>query len=249
MRQDERKPELSGRQGAEQVRAVVLILPGGQVRSHRGRMRIAERGLRGLARRFAAGGEPDGIAVHMVRYRFRGWNDESADTAADTRWALEEVQRRYGDVPVALFGHSLGGRAAFWCAGHPSVTSVVGLSPWLPAGDPVDQLAGRKALIMHGDKDRSDASPQLSLAFARRARQVTPDVARFEVVGGGHLMIDRGKDCGRLAAEFLFATIGSRPFSPLLAEALKPEGDLGTPVPVGYNDELKKATAPDTAQQ
>lgn len=148
----------AGGDPAGPVRGVALLLPGGFVRGRGGPLRIAELGLRDLAAGLAGRGRGHGLAVHLLRYRHSGWNGADADTAVDTRWALDELERRYGPVPVVLIGNSLGGRAAFWCAGHPNVVGVAGIAPWLPSGDGIDQLAGRRVLIVHGTRDHSEAS-------------------------------------------------------------------------------------------
>jgi dienelactone hydrolase len=211
--------------------AAVIILPGG-TESSRGRYwKIADLGLRALARNLAEAGEPDGLAVYLLRYRFRGWNGDAADTLVDTREALERIRQRHGHIPVALVGNSLGGRAAFHAAGDAGVTSVIGIAPWLPEGDPVDQLAGRRVLIMHGDRDHSSASSAMSLAYAQRARGVVTDLARFEVGGEGHFLLRRSSDCWALTVAFVTATVGTRPLDPVIAAAMGAQ-DLRVPIPV-----------------
>ena len=84
----------------------------------------------------------------------------------------------------------MGARAAFRVAGHPAVTAVAGLAPWLPPAEPVDQLAGRRVLLVHGTADRI-TSPAETWAYAERARPVTT-VATIEVRGGEHTMLRRG---------------------------------------------------------
>lgn len=206
------------------VKAVALLLPGGFVRSRRGPLKIAEVGLQDLVAELTERGSSDGIAVHLLHYRYRGWNGDAADAAVDTRWALDEISRRYGDVPVVLIGNSLGGRAAFWTAGHPAVVGVAGIAPWLPGGDPVEHLAGRRVLIIHGERDRSAASAARSLEYAGRAREVVPDLARYEVPDGRHYLIKRADDVRALTTAFVLAVLGAGP-SPA------PSGDLRTPLP------------------
>jgi pimeloyl-ACP methyl ester carboxylesterase len=142
----------------------------------------------------------------------------------------------HGDVPVSVVGNSLGGRAAFRAAGDRTVVSVVGVAPWLPEGEPVDQLAGRWVLIMHGDRDRGDASAAWSLDYASRARAVVPDLARFEVVGDNHYLLRRAPDGWAMATAFVSATTGSRPMHPAIAEAMAASGPDGlrTPLLVGF---------------
>ncbi|MFJ9695629.1 alpha/beta hydrolase [Kitasatospora sp. NPDC101183] len=220
----ERAAELTDRRGSGEVKGVALLLPGGSVRSRRGPLKLAELGLRDLATELTERGGDHGIAVHLLRYRYRGWNGEAADTAVDTRWALAEIARRYGGVPVVLVGNSLGGRAAFWCAGDPAVVGVAGIAPWLPEGDPVDHLAGRRVLVVHGDRDRSTASAAHSLAYARRAAEFVPDLARYEVPEGGHFLVKRADDIRALTTAFVLSTLGDDP-------AHFATGELHTPLP------------------
>lgn len=223
----DRRPELRPVLGASEPRSVVLVLPGGSVKSHGRPLSIVEWSMRDLAKRVAAEGTGQDVAVHILRYRYRGWNGEDADTAADALWALEEIARRYGTVPVALAGNSLGGRAAFAVAGHPSIVAVAGIAPWLPEGEPVEQIAGRRVLILHGDKDNSTASAALSLAYAERARTVNPEVYRLEVPGDGHFLLKHSKDCWTTTAAFLLAALrGETPVHLAVS-------DLRTPLPVG----------------
>lgn len=232
----DRQPQLVPWHRTSDVRGAALILPGGAARSRGRYWSFVDIGLRGLARRLVERGEPDGLAVYLLRYRYRGWNGTRADTAADTRWAVGELGRMHGEVPVALIGNSLGGRAAFWAAGEPHVASVVGIAPWLPNGDPVEQLAGRKVLILHGSRDRSGASAKRSLAYASRARTVVPDLARFEVVGDNHFLIRRSADCWAVTTDFVVGTIGNGPLNPAISAAMvapAPDG-LRTPLAIGF---------------
>jgi pimeloyl-ACP methyl ester carboxylesterase len=147
-----------------------------------------------------------GVAVCLPRFELRGWNGELASPVADLGRVLDEIGPRYGAVPVVLIGHSMGARAAFRVAGHPAVTAVAGLAPWLPPGEPVDQLAGRRVLLAHGTADRV-TPPAQTWAYAERARSVT-DVAVIEVRSGEHTMLWRAPLWHRLAAEFSRLSLG-----------------------------------------
>ncbi|RMI31268.1 dienelactone hydrolase family protein [Nocardia stercoris] len=236
-RRADRHARLSDRPETEPVRAVALLLPGGSVRGHRGPSRIAAWALGDLRRRLVESTGSAGIAVHLLHYRFRGWNGAAADTLADTRWALDELARRYGPVPVCLVGNSLGGRAAVEAAGHPNVTGVAGVAPWIPAEVPVEQLAGRRLLIVHGDRDHSSAGAGKSLDYALRARAAGHRVCRFEVAGAGHLLLPRAGDFWSLTAKFVLDVLNDASFDPLIAEAFGTPDGLRVPVPVGYSGE------------
>ena len=170
------------------VRAVVLALPGGDERSTRRRSPVAAAVIWPLARHLVRAGSADGLAAHVVHYRFRGWNGGHAHPAQDAEWAVDETVRRYGDVPVCLVGMDMGARAALRAAGHPAVSSVVALAPWIPRGpepEPVRQLAGRRVLLVHGT---DDAPPTRSCRTSSRngRRRSIRDVCRFEVHSDGH---------------------------------------------------------------
>lgn len=96
--------------GPDSVCGVVLLLPGGEeVSARRPSVVGATAFVRSLGRRFVRAGKGEGLAVHTVRYRYRGWNGSEAHLAADAEWAADEVVRRYGDVPVCLVGVGMGG--------------------------------------------------------------------------------------------------------------------------------------------
>jgi pimeloyl-ACP methyl ester carboxylesterase len=147
-----------------------------------------------------------GVAVCQPRFEMRGWNGELASPVADLGGVLDEIGQRYGDIPVVLIGHSMGARAAFRVAGHSAVTAIAGLAPWLPPGEPVDQLAGRRILLAHGTADRV-TPPAQTWAYAERARSVT-GVAVIEVRGGEHAMLWRAPLWHRLAVEFSRLSLG-----------------------------------------
>jgi hypothetical protein len=112
----------------------------------------------------------------------------------------------------------MGARAALRAAGHPSVVSVVALAPWCPPAEPVDQLEGRTVAIAHGDGDRI-TDPARSLEFARRAHPVAARLARFELGGTGHTMLQRLPTWQSLGRRLALGTLGLRPLDGRLASA------------------------------
>ena len=141
-----------------------------------------------------------GVVVLRPQFRLQGWNGAEASPVHDLRQVLDEISVRFGPVPVVLIGHSMGARAALRAAGHPAVTAVAGLAPWLPPGEPVDQLAGRRILLVHGSAD-TVTSPADTWAYAERARPLA-QVAAIEVRNGEHTLLRRAHLWHRLAAEF-----------------------------------------------
>ena len=148
-------PRLIVTAASERPDGIVLVLHGGR---ENGRSPVRANHLAVLrmipvARQAAAAGHGR-LAVVRVLDVVRGWNGADAAPVADTRWAVEQCLERYGDLPVGLIGHSMGGRAAMRAGDAPNVRSVVGLAPWLPPGEPVGQLRGKRVLIVHGTAAR-----------------------------------------------------------------------------------------------
>lgn len=149
------------------------------------------------------GRRPDGhgVEVRLLRNRRYGWNAPAMDPVADARWALERIRADHPGLPVVLVGHSMGARVALRVADDPAVRGVCALAPWTPRGEPVDAVAGRSVLIVHGTRDRM-TSPAESHAFAERAEGVAARVARFEVANEGHAMLRRSSVWTRLTIAF-----------------------------------------------
>ena len=127
------------------------------------------------------------VAVARLRYAVRGWNatgDQQPAPVRDAEWALRQLTERFPGLPIGLIGHSMGGRTAMRIGGHPQVRGIVGLAPWLSAGEPVDQLAGRRVLLMHGDGDRM-TSAAATAAFGSRLEAVGASVSMVAVTGDG----------------------------------------------------------------
>ncbi|MEU3709185.1 alpha/beta hydrolase family protein [Streptomyces catenulae] len=124
----------AGRSGRS-VSGVALLLPDGSPDGTGRPSPLSALAVRPLAGRLARAGRAEGLTAHVVRYRHRGWNGGAADPARDAAWAVAEVVRRYGDVPVCLVGAGMGARAALHAAGHPAVGAVLGLAPWFPEPD------------------------------------------------------------------------------------------------------------------
>lgn len=225
------------------VRAVVLALPGGDALSTRRRSPVAAAMMWPLARHLVREGLDDGVAAHVVHYRFRGWNGGHAHPAEDAEWAVGEAVRRYGDVPVCLVGMDMGARAALHAAGHPAVNSVVALAPWLPGGpepEPVKQLAGRRVLLVHGTDDDVTA-PELSYRLAERAKKANRDVCRFEVHSDGHGLHQHRAEVFALAADFVLGSLLDRPYARPVTDALAAPPPLGLRMPLasGFGRSLR----------
>lgn len=138
--------------------------------------------MRQLRRPFHAAG----LEVWLLRYRITGWNHGQAELPSpvpDARWALDQVRREHGELPVALLGHSMGARTAATVADDDLVRGVVGLAPWFPPDEPVEPLRGKHLVAVHGRGDRI-TSYAATAAFVRRAATVA---ASAELVDMGPL--------------------------------------------------------------
>ena len=185
-------------------RAVVLVLHGGKARSEAPTAPWNGAVLRMVP--FArAVARYDGMVVARLRYRVRGWNGANQSPVADAREALAELRRRYPELPVALLGHSMGGRTALYVADEPAVRAVVALAPWIEQYDRVEPVSGRRLLIVHGDRDRI-TDPAASAAFARRAAEVAY-VSYVQVRGSEHTMLRRAGLWHELAAALTVAAV------------------------------------------
>ena len=211
--------------------AVVLVLHGGRARSRESgeRKRLTYRRMMPFARMLAR----RGLAVHVLRYRVRGWNAPARDALKDAQWATGELARRYPGLPVVLLGHSMGGRAALGAAGAANVTAVCALAPWLDESDPTSQLAGRTVLIAHGDQERW-TDPRQSLAYARRAKAAGVAICRFEVRGAGHFMVAKAGEWSAIVRRFVLGVTGVEPLDPVIANALQ------EPAPRGLHAQLSE---------
>jgi pimeloyl-ACP methyl ester carboxylesterase len=187
---------------------VVVVLHGGASRGER--MMVSPTQLSVVrmiptARAVARAGRGR-LAVHRLLNSYRGWDTEHTPVS-DARWAVTGLLERYGELPVGLIGHSLGGRAALLAGATPGVASVVALNPWVYPTDRAD-LRDRRVLVVHGTEDR--------IAGIGRARQVARAIGRtthvdfVAVEGGRHAMLRHGREFDRRAAQFTAEALSTR---------------------------------------
>jgi pimeloyl-ACP methyl ester carboxylesterase len=183
-------PQLTVHDSVSQPVAAVLVLHGGKDRSRSpvtGRSLSWQRGAalgRTLGRRLHA----QGVAVRLLRYRSVGWNGDGAEKTADARWALEQISVELGELPVALVGHSMGGRTACHAADHPLVRGVVALAPWLPPGESIAALRGKELHAAHGRRDRITRAAD-TRAYVERATEVATAASFTDMGDRGHYLL------------------------------------------------------------
>jgi predicted esterase len=191
------------RHDVEDPRALILMLHGGKADGHapvddrsaswrRSRWMMAH--ITGRAARA-------GVGVWLLRYGVRGWNARATSGPSpvpDARWALDEVRRELGDLPVVLLGHSMGARTAVAVAGDPNVTGVVALAPWLPADEPVRTLQGKHLAAAHGRADKI-TSARATRTFVQRAEAVAASAEFHDMGRVGHYMFRGIPDWNRFA--------------------------------------------------
>lgn len=212
----ENEPRLIAVSTPKRPEGVVIVLHGGA--SRQGSPAVSPTQLSVLrmvpiAKAMARAGRRQ-LAVYRLLNSSRGW-DASNTPLRDTRWAIDRVAEDLGGVlPIALIGHSLGGRAAILGSVHPAVSSIVALNPWLYPHDGDGDHSGRRFLFVHGDADRI-ADPRRSADVARRIAR-SAAVGYVSVSGGKHAMLRRHGTFTRLAVDFTTSTmLGTAP-SPAL---------------------------------
>jgi pimeloyl-ACP methyl ester carboxylesterase len=99
-----------------------------------------------------------------VKYRIKSWNRLD--------WCIEDALaalEALGAPRTLLVGFSMGGAVGARAAGEASVETVVGLAPWFPERISLDQLRGKRLVVLHGSLDRAlPGIPGVSPASSRR---------------------------------------------------------------------------------
>ena len=193
------RPSLTRDDPPSGPRAVILMLHGGKERSTTpvdGRSASWRRSA-AMQRSITPHAHAAGVGTWLLRYRERGWNGGTGPVE-DARWALAEVRRDLGRVPVVLLGHSMGARTAVHVADDDAVVGVVGLAPWFPRDEPVAGLAGKRLVAAHGRRDHI-TSYRATEEFVQRARDVAADAQLRDMGPVGHYMLKRVSAWNELA--------------------------------------------------
>jgi pimeloyl-ACP methyl ester carboxylesterase len=132
------------------------------------------------------------LAFGEVRFRIKSWRrlDMCAEDALAAIGALAAPQ-------TLLIGFSMGGAVAIKAARHPSVSTVVGLAPWIPGRLDLATLDGRRLVVLHGGLDRylpgvPGVNPSNSRAGFERARARGVEGSYTLIPGAVHGLAVRG---------------------------------------------------------
>lgn len=147
----------------------------------------------------------DDVAVLRLKNRVRGWNGPAEDPLRDARWALGRIRDVHPGIPIALVGHSMGGRVVLRLADEPDVVGITALAPWI-ARDAREPRPGIPALLMHGSRDRI-TDPARTATLARRYEDAGVDVRHDVVDGGDHAMLRHAGRWHDTVAQFVSAAL------------------------------------------
>lgn len=199
-------PFLTLPDGRRAPEAIALVLHGGRETSVERTTKRTPAFLRMLpVARGIERGTQGRIASAVLRDAVRGYNDEQRSPVVDARWALSRLRDLYPALPLALVGHSMGGRVALELAGTEGVVCVVGLAPWIPQQYDVEPFLDRRTLLLHGGQD-SVTDPRQSALLVERITSAGGD-ARYLEVADKHAMLRRAPAWHRHTTEFLRETL------------------------------------------
>ena len=196
------RPDMRGSKPPD-AKGVVLVLHGG---GEHGRRPVTWRSSAVLrmwpfARAIERAGRGD-LAVVRLRNSVFGWNGDDTSPVHDARWALDVIRSEYPEVPIALVGHSMGGRVVLRLAGDVGVRAMVGLAPWVHESDEAHGGPGLTALLMHGSLDRT-TDPRATERMVARMRDRGVDARYRPVPRSGHAMLMRAPLWHRETAAFV----------------------------------------------
>jgi alpha-beta hydrolase superfamily lysophospholipase len=202
------EPALDVARPPGEVTAIALVLHGGRETSSVAvrPTNLAVLRMAPFATSLRRAGRRHGLAVARLRYLVRGWNGAARSPVADVGWALDRLATSFPGTPVALIGHSMGGRAAFHAAGHDAVRAVVGLAPWVERDDPVEPLADRHLFVAHGERDRI-TSPRGAAEWTRRAAAVAASASYVAIRNERHAMVRRAGLWHSLTTGYVLAVL------------------------------------------
>ena len=137
----------------------------------------------------------------LVRLSVRGWNEPDLPAVQDTQWAIQRLRARYPDVPLAIAGHSMGGRVVLELLAQEEFAAAVALAPWASEEYHAQNMTKTPLLVMHGRHD-TVTDPDASRDLVERVNAAGGD-ARFESIAGWHAMLWRPHQWHKTTTKFL----------------------------------------------
>ncbi|GAA2369980.1 MULTISPECIES: alpha/beta hydrolase [Gordonia] len=168
----------------------VLVLPGGTDFSYRPFSRAQGSALRmypftaSIQMRFGTR-----VRVRQAQYRVYGWNGGQASPMPHARAALDRLAADYPGVPIAVIGHSMGGRIAAQLGDDERVTDILALAPWWQFADWRQIHPGARVRAVHGEADTVTRARRTAKGIAELAARGL-DAEYLAVPDGGHPMLD-----------------------------------------------------------
>lgn len=199
-------PFLTLPDGRRRPAAIALVLHGGAEKSVQRTNKASPPVLRMVAVARSIERAAQGrIATAVLRDAVRGYNGDARSPVGDAQWALERLWTLYPGTPLALVGHSMGGRVALELAGSGGVVSVVGMAPWISQQYDVAPFLDRHTLLLHGRKDVI-TDPRKSSRLVELIEQAGGD-ARSVQLPDAHAMLLKARAWHRHTTEFLAETL------------------------------------------
>lgn len=168
----------------------VLVLPGGTDFSYRPFSRVQGSALRmypftaSIQMRFGTR-----VRVRQAQYRVYGWNGGQASPMPHARAALDRLAADYPGVPIAVIGHSMGGRIAAQLGDDERVTDILALAPWWQFADWRQIRDGVRVRAVHGEADTVTRAPRTAKGITELTERGF-DARYLSVPDGRHAMLD-----------------------------------------------------------
>ena len=184
--------------------AAVIVLHGGAVDGYERNRPWSHNVARLLPFARSLRSVPGPLAVARVRFRFRGWNGDEQAPLVDARWALEQARTAYPGRPVAVVGHSMGGRVALHLGDERDVRLVVALAPWIERGD-TRPGPWCRTVVIHGDRDVICGLSR-SRRLVEQLQSEGRDASLIRIARGDHAMLLRPRLWSQLVTGVVAAT-------------------------------------------
>lgn len=193
------QPSLSWDASPADAKAVALVMHGGAAQGRAVNRAWSHNVVRLLPFAWSLAKVPAPLAVARLRFGVRGWNGAERTPVPDACWALGQVRERFPGRPIAVIGHSMGGRTALHIADEPDVSLLLGLAAWV---EPADRPPGNglRSVFIHADRDHiaSIAGPRRVVETLRRDGK---DASLIRVAESDHAMLRRAGTWTRLTTE------------------------------------------------